>query len=92
MSTNFDQLFLQSINRSDEIGGMMYHFLLNGEVLSFVAHAKDFSGIRSVEFSEEFDGFLRPFLTKDPGIVKKLVGITWSFIDGATLALPIMLS
>lgn len=92
MSTNHDELFLESISRSDVIDEITYHFLLNGKVLSFVAHAKDFSGIRSVEFSEEFDGFLRPFLTRNPGVVKKLVGITWSFIDGTTLVLPTLLS
>lgn len=88
MNIQNERVILESIFRlnDDEI---QYDFLDSGKAKSFTAYARDYAGIRSVEFSKDFDEFLRPLLILNPTLVKKLVHLTWAVSDGASVIFPI---
>jgi hypothetical protein len=46
-------------------------------------------GIKFISSTKEFDELIMPLLPIDPMLVKKLVRITWEYIEGKDVILPI---
>lgn len=46
-------------------------------------------GIKFISSTNEFDELIMPLLPIDPMLVKKLVRITWEYIEGKDVILPI---
>lgn len=46
-------------------------------------------GIKFISSTSEFDELIMPLLPIDPMLVKKLVRITWEYIEGKDVILPI---
>ena len=88
MSSKYNNLIVQSISYQPTTGEVQYRFSTGAEEVEFSGSAKSVSGIRSVEFPDAFDEFLRNYCASNPGVVRELVGLTWKRIDGAGVDLP----
>lgn len=77
-----------SITYDAEHGRVDYFVERGVEEFHFSAKAMDVSGIRSIEISEDLDQLLQSISPRNPGVVKLLVGKTWSVIDSGEPVKP----
>ncbi len=70
---------------------MTYVFLVDGVEFSLVGRLYESGGIRGVECSDELEVLLMSLMSFDHGVSKKLSAISWGYVDGGCVELPISL-
>jgi hypothetical protein len=71
------ELHLQSVRLYPGSTQVQYTFITQDKEHCYSAQLSDTSGIRSVVISDALDEFLKPYLSMNPHLVKKLVAETW---------------
>jgi hypothetical protein len=71
------ELHLQSVRFYPGSTQVQYTFIIQNKEHCYSAQLGDTSGIRSVVIPEALEEFLKPYLSIDPSLVKRLVAETW---------------
>jgi hypothetical protein len=89
VSTNLTDLSLLSMAYSSKTGDLRYEFLADGQKHSFLVKAMNSGGIRGVELTEILEQFIQPYLALNHLIPKILSKLTWDYIEGRPVTLPV---
>ncbi|ECK8875320.1 hypothetical protein MUZ84_004914 [Salmonella enterica] len=84
-------VFLLSLRYDNVTEKISYEFKSNGNVEIFSAKSVNNKGIKGLEYSDELDNFIMLIMPFEPNISKKLVKLTWDYIEGREVAFPIQL-
>lgn len=84
-------LVVQSITYSDINAEMVYVFSIDGVEREFSGRLRNNLGIKGIEYSEELDAFLMLIMPIDANVSKKLLALSWNYVEGAALNFPVIL-
>lgn len=85
---NVSLLSLRHDNVTEKIN---YEFKLNENIENFSAKSVNNKGIKGLEYSDELDDFIMSIMPFEPNISKKLIKLTWDYIEGREVTFPIQL-
>ncbi len=85
---NVSLLSLRHDNVTEKI---RYKFKLNENIEVFSAKAVNNKGIKGLEYSDELDDFIMSIMPFESSISKKLVKLTWDYIEDREVIFSIQL-
>lgn len=90
VSTNHN-IFLLSIDYDDKTKIINYGFSFNNEAKFFMATILETKGIKGISYTDELDKLIMSIMPYQPKISKILSEITWDYIEGGNISLPVNL-
>ncbi|MGY4534543.1 hypothetical protein ACVW0Y_003684 [Pseudomonas sp. TE3786] len=93
MDTPFikSSVLLKSISWSAASGEIIYVFSVNGVERRFAGEVRGSSKIRAIGYSDELDNFMMSLMPRDGAVSKRLIAISWDYIEGRDIQLPVTL-
>lgn len=83
------RLVVLSISYEAETGSVTYRIEADTSVMTLMGRTFSDGALRGIQMSESLEAFLQPYCAEDPGVVKRLVAVTWRVVDGEFVTFPL---